>query len=317
MRAIYGKGAERIELTENVLDISWSSSRGQLAQNCFIRIHNSPLLRAAGFLMLFAGDELKEAEQFFHGPLVNPRRDDKTSELSSTAYELSWYLQKNDTGPVRLNGDAGKELERVIRATGISFTCPSLGFSINERVASQSYASLYTNIMERAYEKTGKRYFLHHARDKLAVVPEGGNTTVPLFQAPMLESSSTGNSIEEVYTVVTVQRYKEDKVLGSVTKGNGPLIQEIGRMEKIIDAGEDTNLAALADKQLKELSKVPVTRSITVKHSEPKVAMVRAGWAIKIQEKDGTTISDWIVTSCDATWRGGQYTLNLQLERRG
>ncbi|UFJ40117.1 hypothetical protein LOK74_19075 [Brevibacillus humidisoli] len=316
MRVVYGKGAERIELTDSIVDLSWSSSRGQIAQTCDIRIRNSPLLQAAGFLMLFSGEELMESEQFFHGPIVNPRRDDKTVDLSATAYELSWYLQKNDTGPVRLNGDAGKELERVIKGTGIAFSCPSLGFSIKERMVSQSYGSLYTTIMEQAYEKTGKRYFLQHQRDKLTVVPEGGNQSIPLFRADLLESSSTGNSIEDVYTVVTVERYKDDKVAGRVTKENGSLIQDIGRMEKMVDAGEDTNLSSLADRQLKELSKVPVTRSITVKHSDPKAAMLRAGWAIKIQEKDGQTISDWIVTSCRGMWKGGQFTMDLEMERR-
>nr|WP_206529562.1 hypothetical protein [Brevibacillus sp. SYP-B805] len=303
-------------MTPAVLDLSWSSSRGQIAQSCDIRIKNSPPLQSAGFLMLFSGYELKESQQFFHGPIINPLRDDKTSDLTATAYELAWYLQKNETSRIKLDGDAGKELERVIRTTGINFSCPAFGFTVKDRFSSQSFAALYTTLTEQAYEKTGKRYFIQPQRDKLIILPEGGNTLVPMFRASLIESSSTGESIEEVYTVVTVERYKDDKVAQSVTEENASLIKQIGRMQKVIDAGEETGVSSLATRQLAELSKIPRTRSITVHHQDGNAAKIRAGWLVKIMEKDNKTITDWIVTSCNARWKGGWYTMDLQLERR-
>lgn len=316
MKVIYGKEATRYDLTAQVLELSWSSSRGQIAQNCDIRIKDAPSLQSAGFLMLFSGFEPKEAQQFFHGPIVNYNRDDKTGDLSATAYELSWYLQKNAAPRTKVNGDAGSELQRLVRASGISFSCPTFGFNVKERISSQSFASLFTSFTEQAYEKTGFRYFVQHQRDRLAVLPEGANSVIPMFKASMLESSSTGESIEEVYTVVTVEKYKEDAVSSSVTKENANLLKQIGRMETVIDAGEEKNLSSLATKQLANLSKIPRTRSITVKHEDDSAARLRAGWLIKIQEKDNVTITDWIVTSCNAHWKGGYYTMDLQLEGR-
>ncbi|QDS35828.1 hypothetical protein [Brevibacillus brevis] len=316
MKIIYGKEATRYDLTNQIQELSWSSSRGQIAQNCDIRIKDAPPLQSAGFLMAFAGQDLKESEQFFHGPIVRFDRDEKTNDLSATAYELSWYLQKNETSRLKLNGDAGKELERIIKATGIKFSCPAFGFTVKDRLSPQSYTSLFTSLTKQAYEKTGFRYFVQHQRDKLIVLPEGQNSVVPMFKASMLESSSTGESIEEVYTVVTVERYKDDKVAGSATKEDANLIKQIGRMVKLIDAGEEKNLASLAGKQLATLSKIPKTRSITVRHEDNNAARIRSGWLIKIIEKDNKTITDWIVTSCNARWKGGQYTMNLQLERR-
>ncbi|MFP3534759.1 hypothetical protein SB763_36010, partial [Burkholderia sp. SIMBA_042] len=76
----------------------------------------------------------------------------------------------------------------------------------------------------------------------------------------------TGESIEEVYTVVTAERYKEEQIASSATKSNDTLVKEIGQMQKVIDAGEDKNVSALAAKQLAELSKIPKTRSITTRH---------------------------------------------------
>ena len=317
MQIIYGKESTRINLTPATKELSWSSSRGQIAQNCDIQVLNAPPIESAGFLMLFSGDLLKESQQFFHGPIVRFERDDKSGDTSATAYELSWYLQKNETSRIKLNGDAGKELERLIRATGINFSCPAFGFEVKDRLASQSFASLFTTLTEQAYDKTGKRYFVQHERDKLTVLPEGGNSVVPMFAASLLESSSTGESIEEVYTVVTAERYKDDKVAASVTKENANLIKQIGRMKKVIDAGEEKGLDALASKQLANLSKIPKTRPITVKHEDNQAARLRAGWHIKILERDNVTITDWIVTSCNARWKGGQYTMDLQLERRG
>jgi hypothetical protein len=316
MRAVYGKSATRIELTPSVLEVSWSSSRGQIAQTCDIRIKEAPQLEAAGFLMLFAKD-LKEADQFFHGPIIHPERDDKTLDLQATAYEISWYLGQNDISRPRVNGDAGKELERLIRSTGINFSCSAFGFTVKDRLPTQSYAALYTSLTEQAYEKTGIRYFVQVQRDKLYVLPEGGNSYVPVLRAAMLERSSTGENLEGVYTVVTVERYKGDQQLGSVTKEDSNLIKKIGRMHKIIDAGEDTDLSGIASRQLGTLSKIPKTRSITVHHSDPGAAKIRAGWLIKIMEKDNKTTTDWIVTTCNAHWKGGVYTMDLQLERRG
>lgn len=317
MKVIYGKEATRYDLTSSVIDLSWSSSRGQISQHCEIKVQAAPPLQSAGFLMLFAGDSLKESEQFFHGPLVNPKRDDKTGDLTVTAYELSWYLQKNEITRTKLDGDAGAELGRIIRAAGIQFACPSFGFIVKERIMPQSYTALFSMLTEQAYDKTGVRYFVSHQRDKLTVLPEGGNSIIPMFQASMLESSSTGESIEDVYTVVTVERYKEDKLAGSASKENASLIKQIGRMQKVIDAGEEKNLASLAAKQLSELSKIPRTRSITVRHQDDQAASLRAGWLIRILEKDNMSVTNWIVTNSNTRWKGGYYTADLQLERRG
>lgn len=316
MKVIYGKESTRIDLTPAVLELTWSSSRGQIAQNLDIRVKNTPPVQSAGFLMLFSGVELKESQQFFHGPLVRFDVDNKTGDLSGTAYELSWYLQKNETSRIKLSGDAGKELERLVRKMGVSFSCPAFGFEVKDRLSSQSYTSLFTSLTEQAYEKTGIRYFVQHQRDKLTVLQEGGNSVVPMFRSSLLEESSTGESIEEVYTVVTVERYKDDKVASSETKENADLIKWIGRMQKVIDAGEETSLSSMASKQLAELSKIPQTRSITVKHEDNNAARLRAGWLVKILEKDNVTITDWIVTSCNARWKGGQYTMDLEMERR-
>ncbi|MGO0061843.1 XkdQ/YqbQ family protein [Brevibacillus fluminis] len=316
MKIIYGKDATRIDLTNKVVEVSWSSSRGQLAQSCELRVRDAPALEAAGFVMLFSGTEPKEAEQFFHGPIVRWERDDKSGDISATAYELGWYLSKNDVSRPKLNGDAGKELERLVRQTGIPFSCPAFGFISKERLSSQSYASLYSSLTEQAFDKSGIRYFVQHARDKLAVLPEGGNPLVPLFRASMLQSSSTGESVEEVYTVVTAERYKGEKIAKVATRENTALTAKLGRMQKVVDAGEEQNVEALAAKQLAELAKVPRTRSIAVRHEDPNAAKLRAGWRIKIAALDGR-ITDWIVTSCQSSWTGGQYTMNLQLEWRG
>ncbi|WP_432775277.1 hypothetical protein AAFJ72_18895 [Brevibacillus gelatini] len=316
MKVIYGKEQTRYDLSLAVTELSWSSSRGQIAQQAELKIKEAPPLQTAGFLMLFSGEQLKEAQQFFHGPLVRLERDDRTGDLSATAYELGWYLQKNEISRIKLNGDAGTELSRIIKAAGVNFSCPPFGFTVKERVFPQSYTSLFTSLTEQAYEKTGIRYFVQYQRDKLTVLPEGKNSIVPMFKASMLASSSTGESIEDVYTVVTVERYRGDQVASSATKANESLVKQIGRMQKVIDAGEDKNVAALAAKQLAELSKIPRTRSITVRHEDEQAARLRAGWLVKIMEKNNQTITDWIVTSCQAHWKGGQYTMDLQLERR-
>lgn len=315
MRVIYGKDATRLDVTPAVTDVSWSSSRGQIAQVCQIQLRNPPVLAAAGYLMMFP-NEAKESEQLFHGPLVEWNRDEKTKEMSGTAYELSWYLQKNDCSRPYLKGDAGKELERIIQGAGISFQCPAFGFTVKERLPSQPYTSLFTDIAERAFERTGLRYFIQHQRDKLIVLAEGNNPYVPVFQATMLEASSTGESLEEVYTAVTVERYEGDRVAGRVTREHHDLMKKIGRMQKIIDAGEEKNLASLASKQLATLAKIPRTRSITVRHTNSLIARLRAGWLVKIQEINGQQ-SSWIVTSCNTRWKNREFVMDLQLEWRG
>lgn len=50
MKVIYGKELTRYDLTSHVLELSWSSSRGQIAQSCDFKIRNAPPLQSAGFL---------------------------------------------------------------------------------------------------------------------------------------------------------------------------------------------------------------------------------------------------------------------------
>ncbi|WP_232695475.1 XkdQ/YqbQ family protein [Brevibacillus daliensis] len=315
MKVVYGKEQERIDLTPLVTSVNWSSSRGQIAQIADIQISDSPTLQAAGYLMLFA-KEMKTREQFFHGPILKLDRDEKTHDLHATAYELSWYLQKNEVSRPYLKGDAGRELERLIKGAGINFSCPSFGFTVKERMSTQSYASLFTSLVEQAYDKTGIRYFIQHERDVLTVLAEGNNSLIPVFQINQLESASLGESIEEVYTVITVERYQDERVAGSVTKESAQLIKQIGRMQKIIDTGEEKNLSAMAAKQLAELSRIPKTRAISVRFSDSSLLRLRAGWKIKIQEKSGN-LTEWIVTSCSGSGKGTEFTMELQLERRG
>ncbi|CAM3418464.1 hypothetical protein [Brevibacillus invocatus] len=249
--------------------------------------------------------------------LKNCQIYDENGDLTVTAYELSWYLQKKRN----LAHEAGRRcrygacpshslIRHILFLSGLWFFDQGADHAA-------IHTALFSMLTEQAYEKTGVRYFVTHQRDKLTVVPEGGNSIIPMFQAGMLESSSIGESIEDVYTVVTVERYKDDKLASQVTKENESLIKQIGRMQKVIDAGEDKNLAALAAKQLSELSRIPRTRSITVRHQDDQAARLRAGWLIRILEKDHVSITDWIVTSSNTHWKGGFYTVDLQLERRG
>ncbi|MFB0831877.1 hypothetical protein ACEU2D_20040 [Brevibacillus laterosporus] len=314
MKMIYGRGSDRIDLTPAVTEMTWSSSRGQIAQVCQAKIRNAPPLGIAGYLMVFAKEQ-KLRDQFFHGPVVEWNRDEKTGEVSVTAYELSWYLQKNDVQRPYINGDVGKELGRIIKAAGISFECPSFGCRLKERMSTQSYTSLYTQLTEEAYDKTGIRYFVQHERDKLKVLAEGNNPYVPVFKAAMLEASSMGESMEELYTVVTVQRYKDDKLASSVSKENSGAVKRYGRMQKIIEAGKDDNLATIANNQLKRLSELSRTREITVRFTDPAIAKLRAGWRVDILERNGKQ-TQWIVTSISAQSKGMEYMMDLSLESR-
>ena len=74
----------------------------------------------------------------------------------------------------------------------------------------------------------------------------------------------------------------------------------------------DVNKAPDAEEKFKE-----VKEAYERAKSEAKAAFVRAGWGIQLAERDGHTITPWIVTSCSARWRGGQYSMDLELERRG
>lgn len=87
--------------------------------------------------------------------LKNCQIYDENGDLTVTAYELSWYLQKNEISRMKLDGDAGTEPARVIRSSGISFSCPAFGFSIKERIMPQSYTALFSMLTEQAYEKKG------------------------------------------------------------------------------------------------------------------------------------------------------------------
>lgn len=119
--------------------------------------------------------------------------------------------------------------------------------------------------------------------------------------------------MDETYTVVTAQKYKDDKLASSVTKTAAGAVQAMGRMEEIIEVEEDEDPATIATQRLKALSQAKQIKKITVKHEDHTLAGLRAGWMVLIKT-DHT--SKWIVESAESSFKNGLYTVKLELERR-
>ncbi|AMA74016.1 MULTISPECIES: hypothetical protein [Aneurinibacillus] len=319
---VYGKQNVRHILTDALTDLSWSSNRDEITQTMTARLRNAPPIQEAGMLMCFAKRSkhqlLNQMNQFFHGPIISWEKNEFTDEWEITAKELGWYLTKNDGTRPYLKGEAGAELQRYIQSTGVDFRCPNLGFSIDERYGTRPHSEIVLDVLQKAYEHTGYRFYIEYIRTDqsyfMVVTREGRNTRVPVFVREQMEASSIRKSIEDVYTVVTAQKWKDDKVVSSVTKKNDGAIKNIGRMGKIIEVEEGEDPAAIATYKLYELSNPRPTKKITVRHSDHTLSGLRAGWLVLIQEEKYK--SKWVVVSADTTFKNGVYTVQLTLEGR-
>ncbi|MDO7908423.1 hypothetical protein Q5741_18645 [Paenibacillus sp. JX-17] len=318
---IFGKQDARSPLTDAVTELSWSSQRDEIARSMSVRMKDAPDIHVAGMLMCFSqqtrGVLLHAKNQFFHGPIIKVEKDEFTNAWELEANEISWYLAKNKGTRPYLKGDAGEELQRFIRTTGIDFRCPKLGFTLDERYGTMPHSELILDVLQKAYERSGYRYHLDVIRTDqsfyLQVTREGTNTKVPIFIPDQMEASTAGYSLEETYTVVTAQKYKDDKLIASVTKSDAGGIKTLGRMEEILEVEENENPATVATQRLKSLSTPKQIKKITVKHEDHTLAGLRAGWLVLIKTDH---VSKWIVESADTSFRNGLYTVQLVLERR-
>ncbi|KAA1180920.1 nucleoside phosphorylase [Paenibacillus sp. B2(2019)] len=319
---LYGKESNRQLLTDAAVELSWSSVRDEIARSATVRLRNATDLKVAGMLMCFSSrlkgmGVLHHKNQFFHGPIIKYEQNEFTDEWEVEAREMSWYLAKNKGTRPYLKGEAGAELQRYIKTTGIDFRCPALGFNLDERYGTMFHSEVILDVLQKAYERSGYRYHVDVVRTDtsfyLQVVREGTNTLVPVFIPEQMEASTTGYSIEETYTVVTAQKYKDDKLASSVTKTAAGAVQAMGRMEEIIEVEEDEDPATIATQRLKALSQAKQIKKITVKHEDHTLTGLRAGWIVLIKT-DHT--SKWIVESAESSFKNGLYTVKLELERR-
>ncbi|WP_433943362.1 XkdQ/YqbQ family protein [Paenibacillus sp. SN-8-1] len=318
---IYGKQNVRQMLTDAILDLSWSSEKDQLTRTMTVRMKNASDIKAGGMLMCFSqltsAALLHAKNQFFHGSVINYEQNEFSNEWEMETREISWYLAKNKGTRPYLKGEAGAELQRYIRTTGIDFRCAALGFNLDERYGSMYHSDLILDVLQKAYEHTGYRYYVEVIRTEtsfyLEVKREGTNSRVPIFIPEQMEASSDGSSIEETYTVVTAQKWKDDKLVSSVTKADASAINTYGRMEEIIEVEENEDPATVASQRLKSLSLAKRTKKITVKHEDHTLAGLRAGWMVLLQTDH---ISKWIVGSSQTNFKNGMYTVQLVLERR-
>ncbi|MEW4368634.1 XkdQ/YqbQ family protein [Paenibacillus kandeliae] len=319
---VYGKHSARHVLSDAITDLSWSSSRDEITRSMTVRLRSVPTLKIAGMLMCFAKRTnvgvTHHKNQFWHGPVIKYNVDDKTDECELEVREISWYLTKNKGTRPYLKGEAGAELQRYIKSTGIDFRCPAFGFKLDERYSTMSYSEVILDVLQKAYERSGYKFYLDVVRTDtgfyLQVVREGKNTTVPIFVPDQMESSSRGFSMEETYTVVTAEKWKDDKLVSSVTRTNKEAVKTLGRMQEIIEVEEDEKPETIAAERLKALSAPVQTRSITVRHNDHKLSQLRAGWIVITRETGH--YSKWIVSSEQTSYKNGQYIVQLELERR-
>lgn len=180
-----------------------------------------------------------------------------------------------------------------------------------------AHSEVILDVLQKAYERSGYRYHVDAIRtDKhfyLQVVREGTNERVPIFVPEQMEASTAGYDLEDTYTVVTAQKYKDDKIVSSVTKTNADALKTFGRMEEIIEVEEGENPTTIATQRVKAMSSAKQTKKITVRHNDYTLAGLRAGWLVLIKT---TVVTKWIVVSADSSWRNGIFTVKLVLERR-
>lgn len=318
---LYGKEKERQVLTDAIQDFSWSSYRDEICRSMSVRLRDAIGLKVAGMLMCFSQQstelKLNSKNQFFHGPIVRYEQNEFTNEWEVDVREISWYLTKNKGTRPYLKGEAGAELQRYIQTTGVDFRCPKLGFQLDERYGTMAHSDVILDVLRKAYERTGYRFHVDVIRTDgsfyLQVKREGTNTRVPVFIPSQMESSSAGYSIEDTYTVVTAQKWKDEKISSTVTKSDAAAMKSLGRMQEIMEVGEDEKPATVATQRLKSLSKPKQFKTITVRHEDHSLSGLRAGWLVLLQTNP---ISKWIVISAQTSLKNGMYVVKMELERR-
>lgn len=318
---LYGKEKARQILTDAITELSWSSYRSEICRSMSVRLRGASEIKVAGMLMCFAqqGSELKlnAANQFFHGPIIRYEVDEFTNDWEIDARDVGWYLTKNKGSRPYLKGEAGAELQRYIKSTGVDFRCPKLGFNLDERYGTMTHSDIIIDVLQKAYERTGYHFYVDVVRTDqsfyLEVRREGTNTRVPIFVPEQIESSSAGYTIEDTYTVVTAQKWKDDKISSAATKSDAGAIKSLGRMEEIIEVGENEKPATVAEQRLKSLSKPKQLKKITVRHEEHSLAKLRAGWLVMLKTDH---VSKWIVESAQTSVKNGMYVVKMELERR-
>ena len=103
------------DITDYVISIEWSGSKSQVTRKLEITVVNAPYdpnikhlnLKLAETLYLYS-DDLKT--EYFRGFIVERERSSKTGNITYTAYDLCYYIRKDNSLSTSPRGKAIEKL---------------------------------------------------------------------------------------------------------------------------------------------------------------------------------------------------------------
>lgn len=170
MTVLLKKGGSTRDITRILVSWTWSGDKAAISRQLSVEI---AFLEESGLPVPELGDRIvmeEGGEALFEGVVLLRSLGSEDSTLTFTAYDLGFYLQRND-GTYKFTGTSPEAMTRMAcRDKGVPVaSLPATGLSLRRKFAGVKLNQLITTAWTLASEKTGKSYAIRYSPAGLLV----------------------------------------------------------------------------------------------------------------------------------------------------
>lgn len=317
------KGKKKQNITQLVGDLSWSSDIDALgvelsfsyAFNDSRYFKNYDIVDIGDHVALF--NQGKLLSKFI---VVDESQSGRFGK-SYTAFDYSWYLNKNQTVIQFKKISASQAIQKLLDKQGIKHNITQINTLITHIYKGETVSDIINDILEQATQETGNKYRIEMDKDVLTIKKTSdlvidpkvrlSSNTPELKVTQAIGIPDRSRSIQEMKNNILVVNSNEDstKILASA-KGAGN-VQKFGQLTEVVEVDEKNEAQArnIAKTKLAELNRIEETISLPLLGHDD----IRAGRILNINEPVTGIKGRFLIKSAAHTESNGIHLVTVEL----
>lgn len=288
------KGKQKKNITQLVGDLSWSSNEDSLGIELTFELAYNDSKYFKSYDLIDIGDHIA---LFSAGKLIQKFIivDESVSGRfgkSYTAFDYSWYLNKNQTVIQFKKIAASQAIQKLLDKQGIKHNITKIKTLITHIYKGEVISDIIADILEQATAETGNKYRVEMDKDVLTIKKTSDlvidpkvrlSKNTPAFSVvSAIGSPERSRSIQEMKNNILVVNNNEESSKVLATASSAGNIAKFGQLTEVVEVDEKDEAQArnVARTKLAELNKIEETISLSLLGHDD----IRAGRILNINE---------------------------------
>lgn len=314
---ILAKGKQQTNITNACSNITWSSHIEALGVELSFDM-------ARGAYSVETGDQLillsnKQPLNYF--VVVTTSRAGQNN-LTVTAFDRAWYLNKNETIIQFKKASASDAIGKLLDKFGVKHRITKMNTLIKKIYKDQTVSDIILDILEQVKQETGQQHRMEMDKDTLVIerqsellinpyIKLSGNTySFPI--AKTVSNPTVERSIEDMKNNVIIVADGDDRAKVYTTLQDASSIAKYGLLTEVVTVDDKNRAQArnIAKTTLTELNKVNESVSCELLGHDD----VRAGRTIELNEPNIEMVGKYLIMSASHTISNGIHKVSVELK---